>query len=75
MKMSIKLNDLITTALTVCQATLDGLDAFEDKLRLVMKVVSLVLMKEEIEIESNGTRDLGEKLLAADVLARIKPVE
>jgi len=69
-----KLNDLIKITMDVCQETLSGLEDVTEKLRLVMKVVSLILLKDEIEIEEEtGARGLTEKLLADDVMARINP--
>lgn len=72
MKIKISFKQFIVTVYDVCSKTLEELDELESKMRLILKVVTMVLMKEELEIEDTGTRDLGEKLLAADVLARLK---
>jgi hypothetical protein len=72
MKIKISFKQFIATVYDVCAKTLEELDEIEAKMRLILKVVTMVLMKEELEIEDTGTRDLGEKLLAADVIARLK---
>lgn len=72
MKTKISFKQFVSTVYDVCAKTLEELDNIETKMRVVLKVVALVMMKDELEIEENGTRDLGEKLLAADVMARLK---
>ena len=70
----IKFNTLLQTVLDVCHETVDGIENVADKMKLVMKVISLVLLKDELELEGEtGARGLAEKLLADDVMARINP--
>ncbi len=72
--MKINLNEIVKIALEVCQETLVGLEDVTEKMRLVMKVVMMVMLRKELEIEpATGARDLAEKLLADDVLARLNP--
>lgn len=74
MKIKIPLKKVLEIVLDVCQGTLDGLENVQDKLAMVMKVLAFLMIKGEFDVEEpTGGRDLGLKLLADEVAARLKP--
>lgn len=68
-----KLKDFVSVVMDASQETLKTLKGITVKMEFLLKVVSMVLAAQDIQIETDdGMRDLAAKRIAADIGAKLK---
>lgn len=74
--MKITLSNLVKIILDASQKTVEGLKDTTAKLEFFIKVVSLVLQSGvKLEDMPTGARDLNVRMIAADVIGKIKDAQ
>jgi hypothetical protein len=68
-----KIKELTSIILDASQETLKGLKGITAKLEFLLKVVSMVLSAQDVQLETeDGLRDMAAKRVAADVNEKLK---
>lgn len=68
-----KIKDFVSVVMDASQETLKGLKGLTVKMEFLLKVVSMVLAAQDVQLETeDGLRDLAAKRIAIDVVEKLK---